>query len=177
MDFREDERERGITISSAATTFYWSECELNLIDTPGHVDFTAEVERSLRVLDSAVVIFDGVEGVEPQSETVWHQADRYHVPRVCLVNKMDRVGADFLACIEKIRERLGGVPLPVVLPYGSDESFGGVLDLMDRCLVVFDKDSLGERFDRLPIPPDQTGFVEEWRRHLVEELANSVEFL
>src|SRR5437867_3341005 len=144
MDFREDERERGITISSAATTFYWRDCELNLIDTPGHVDFTAEVERSLRVLDGAVVIFDGVEGVEPQSETVWHQADRYGVPRLCFVNKMDRVGADFSACVEQIKARLGLTPVPIVLPNGAGEDLTGVIDLIDRALLVFDRESLGE---------------------------------
>jgi len=172
MDFREDERERGITISSAATTFYWNDCELNLIDTPGHVDFTAEVERSLRVLDGAVVIFDGVEGVEPQSETVWHQADRYDVPRICFVNKMDRIGADFFSCVEQIRERLGARPLPIVLPMGASEDLVGVLDVIGRCLLVFDRDSQGERYERLPVPAGSAGFVEEHRRRLIEELAN-----
>src|SRR3989442_12584271 len=142
MDFREDERERGITISSAATTFYWSECELNLIDTPGHVDFTAEVERSLRVLDGAVVIFDGVEGVEPQSETVWHQADRYRVPRLCFVNKMDRVGADFSACVEQIKGRLGLPPVPIVLPTGAGEDVTGGTDLLVRAPRPFERESL-----------------------------------
>src|SRR5437773_78034 len=166
MDFREDERERGITISSAATTFYWGDCELNLIDTPGHVDFTAEVERSLRVLDGAVVIFDGVEGVEPQSETVWHQADRYDVPRICFVNKMDRVGADFAACVEEIRERLGAVPVPIVVPSGAGEDLSGVIDLVDRRLLVFERESLGERFESLPIPPPQAASVEAERRRM-----------
>jgi elongation factor G len=177
MDFREDERERGITISSAATTFEWKDWELNLIDTPGHVDFTAEVERSLRVLDGAVVIFDGVEGVEPQSETVWHQADRYHVPRLCFVNKMDRIGADFGACVGQIRDRLGGNPVPIVVPHGAAEEFGGVIDLIGRSLLVFDRDSLGERVEARPVPPDRAGWVEDQRRTLVEELANHVEFL
>ena len=176
MDFREDVRERGITISSAATTFYWSECELNLIDTPGHVDFTAEVERSLRVLDGAVVIFDGVEGVEPQSETVWHQADRYRVPRLCFINKMDRIGADFAACVSEIRERLGIVPVPIVLPHGAANEFSGVIDLVDRSLIVFDRETMGEQFEKRPVPEDRAAWVEEQRRRLIEDLANHVEF-
>src|SRR5262247_2048598 len=125
MDFRPDERDRGITISAAATTLYWKEHQINLIDTPGHVDFTAEVERSLRVLDGAVVIFDGVEGVEPQSETVWHQADHYEVPRICFVNKLDRLGADYDTCVVEIRERLGAVPIPIIVPAGQGEEFVG----------------------------------------------------
>ena len=127
MDFRDDERERGITISSAATSFPWGKFDISLIDTPGHVDFVAEVERSLRVLDGAVVIFDAAEGVEPQSESVWHQADRYAVPRICFLNKMDKVGADFEACLKSIRTRLGALPLPIQIPWGSSETFGGKL--------------------------------------------------
>ena len=177
MDFRDDERERGITISSAATTFYWNDCELNLIDTPGHVDFTAEVERALRVLDGAVVIFDGVEGVEPQSETVWHQADRYSVPRICFVNKLDRLGADYFGCVEEIRERLGLLPVPVVIPAGAGEELEGVIDLIDRVFVVYDRESLGENFEKLPIPERHAALAEEHRRRLIEELANHVEFL
>jgi elongation factor G len=175
MDFREDERERGITISSAATTFYWSDCELNLIDTPGHVDFTAEVERSLRVLDGAVVIFDGVEGVEPQSETVWHQADHYEVPRICFVNKLDRLGADYDACVLEIRERLGAVPVTIVVPAGTGEEFEGVIDLIEPALLVYDKDSLGETFERRPVPAGHAARVEEQRRRMIEELANHVD--
>jgi len=177
MDFRDDERERGITISSAATTFYWNDCELNLIDTPGHVDFTAEVERSLRVLDGAVVIFDGVEGVEPQSETVWHQADRYEVPRLCFVNKLDRLGADYFRCVGQIRDVLGMVPVPIVVPAGQGEDLEGVLDLVAPALIVFDRESLGERYERRPVPAEHRRFVDEHRRRLIEELANQVESL
>src|SRR5262245_35026329 len=144
MDYREDERERGITISSAATTIAWMDCRINLIDTPGHVDFTAEVERSLRVLDGAVVVFDAVEGVEPPSETVWHQADRYHVPRMAFINKMDRTGADFPGAVEAIRVRLGARPLPVQIPIGSGESFEGIIDLVTEKRLTWDSADLGE---------------------------------
>ena len=125
MDFREDERDRGITISAAATTLTWRDHRINLIDTPGHVDFTAEVERALRVLDGAVVVFDGVEGVEPQSETVWHQADRYGVPRIAFINKMDRIGADFDAAVSGIEKRLGANAIPIQMPDGAAETFKG----------------------------------------------------
>src|SRR5512145_1817344 len=142
MDFREDERNRGITISAAATTLAWRDHRINLIDTPGHVDFTAEVERALRVLDGAVVIFDGVEGVEPQSETVWHQADRYNVPRLAFVNKMDRIGADFDAAVRGIEERLGARAVPIQLPDGAAETFAGIVDLIDQKHLTFDQGSL-----------------------------------
>src|ERR687896_1248200 len=129
MDWMEQEQERGITITSAATTCFWRDIRINIIDTPGHVDFTAEVERSLRVLDGGVVVFDGVAGVEPQSETVWRQADRYHVPRICFVNKMDRTGADFQRCVDMIIDRLGAVPVPLQMPIGAEDRFEGVIDL------------------------------------------------
>jgi elongation factor G len=172
MDFREDERERGITISSAATTFYWRDHEINLIDTPGHVDFVAEVERALRVLDGAVVIFDAAEGVEPQSESVWHQADRYHVPRICFLNKLDKVGADFEASLESIRSRLGAQPAPVQLPVGTEERFSGVIDLPEREVLRWDAGSDGTRFARGPIPADLEGPAEAARAALVEAVAD-----
>ena len=126
------EQERGITITAAATTCAWSDHRINIIDTPGHVDFTVEVERSLRVLDGAVVVFDGVAGVEPQSETVWRQADKYRVPRICFINKMDRTGADFWRCVDMIRDRLGAVPVPIQIPIGFEDKFRGVVDLIDH---------------------------------------------
>src|SRR5437879_2842179 len=141
MDWMEQERERGITITSAATTCAWADHSINIIDTPGHVDFTVEVERSLRVLDGGVVVFDGVAGVEPQSETVWRQADRYHVPRICFVNKMDRTGADFDRCVGMIRERLGAVAVPLQMPIGSEDRFEGVIDLVEMHAIYFE----GER--------------------------------
>ncbi len=172
MDYREDERERGITISSAATTIAWNDCRINLIDTPGHVDFTAEVERSLRVLDGAVVVFDAVEGVEPQSETVWHQADRYHVPRMAFINKMDRTGADFPAAVEAIRVRLGARPLPVQIPIGSGESFEGILDLITEKRLTWDAADLGETVTAGPIPPALADEAHAARNHMIEALAD-----
>jgi len=172
MDFRDDERERGITISAAATTLAWNEHEINLIDTPGHVDFTAEVERALRVLDGAVVVFDGVEGVEPQSETVWHQADRYHVPRIAFVNKMDRVGADFDMCVRTIREQLGALPLPIQFPDGSAESLHGVVDLVHERLLTFDPATQGRTVHAVPVPERLRDEAERRRAALVEALAN-----
>jgi len=132
MDWMEQEQERGITITSAATTCFWNGHRINIIDTPGHVDFTIEVERSLRVLDGAVTVFDGVAGVEPQSETVWRQADKYGVPRICFVNKMDRIGADFYRCVEMIKDRLGAKPLVIQLPIGSEDQFIGIIDLVKK---------------------------------------------
>src|SRR5690348_4212738 len=140
MDWMEQERERGITITAAATTAEWRDHRINIIDTPGHVDFTVEVERSLRVLDGGVVVFDAVAGVEPQSETVWRQADRYSVPRVCFINKMDRTGANFWGTIEQITERLGASPLPIQLPIGQEASFTGVVDLLARKAWVWSED-------------------------------------
>jgi len=175
MDFRQDERERGITISDAATTLFWDDWQINLIDTPGHVDFTAEVERALRVLDGAVVVFDGVEGVEPQSETVWHQADSYNVPRLCFVNKMDRLGADFRQAVQDMRTKLGAVPAVIQIPFGSAESFGGVIDLIDQRLLVWDQESLGERFDSAPVPAEIQAEARAGRAALVESLADHVD--
>ncbi|MES0328649.1 MAG: GTP-binding protein, partial [Gammaproteobacteria bacterium] len=143
MDWMEQEQERGITITSAATTCTWDNHLINIIDTPGHVDFTIEVERSLRVLDGAVAVFDSVAGVEPQSETVWRQADKYAIPRIAFVNKMDRVGASFERCVEMIGDRLGANPLPLQLPVGSEECFTGVIDLINERMLVFDEESQG----------------------------------
>jgi len=152
-DWMEQERERGITIVSAAVTCFWREHRINIIDTPGHIDFTAEVQRSLRVLDGGVVIFDAVHGVEPQSETVWRQADRFHVPRICFINKMDRAGADFWRCIGMIRERLEAVPVAIQVPIGAEASFEGAVDLIDRVALVivmsWDKSPCGPRFHPL----------------------------
>ena len=139
MDWMEQEQERGITITSAATTCFWKNHRLNIIDTPGHVDFTIEVERSLRVLDGAVTVFDGVAGVEPQSETVWRQADKYEVPRICFINKMDRVGADFYRCVDMVIDRLGANPLILQLPVGSGEEFEGIIDLIRMKYIVWER--------------------------------------
>ena len=172
MDFRVDERERGITISAAATTLAWKDHQLNLIDTPGHVDFTAEVERALRVLDGAVVVFDGVEGVEPQSETVWHQADRYGVPRIAFINKMDRIGADFDAAVAGIEKRLGAIAIPIQIPDGSAETFAGLVDLVENQHVTFDEGTLGRVVASGPIPSRLAGESEARRLRLVERLAD-----
>lgn len=170
MDWMIQERERGITITSAATTCFWRDHRINIIDTPGHVDFTVEVERSLRVLDGAVVILSGVEGVQPQSETVWRQADRYHVPRILYVNKMDRVGADFLRVVEMVRERLGAPAVPVQLPVGSEEAFQGVVDLVRMKSVLY-LDDLGTRSSETAIPPELRELVQEYRDRLLEAAA------
>ena len=154
MDWMEQEQERGITITSAATTFFWKDYRINIIDTPGHVDFTIEVERSLRVLDGAVCVFDAVAGVEPQSETVWRQADRYHVPRICFVNKMDRIGADFFRCVGMIHDRLGAKPLPLQLPIGSEDKYEGVVDLVRGRAIYFDKTTKGAKFTEAEVPED-----------------------
>jgi elongation factor G len=171
MDFREDERDRGITISAAATTLHWREHRFNLIDTPGHVDFTAEVERALRVLDGAVVVFDGVEGVEPQSETVWHQADRYGVPRIAFINKMDRIGADFDAAVGGIETRLGACAIPIQMPDGSAETFAGVVDLVDEAFVTFDDHTLGRDVTSEPIPARLSAESAARRTRMIERLA------
>src|ERR1700737_617231 len=142
MDWMVQEQERGITITSAATTVFWKDCKINIIDTPGHVDFTIEVERSLRVLDGAVAVFCAVSGVEPQSETVWRQADRYGVPRIAFVNKMDRVGADFPRVLEEIREKLKANPVPLQIPIGAEEKFAGVVDLIENKAMIWDEDRL-----------------------------------
>jgi elongation factor G len=172
MDWMTQERERGITITSAATTCQWKDHWINIIDTPGHVDFTVEVERSLRVLDGAVAVFDAVAGVEPQSETVWRQADRYQVPRICFVNKMDRVGADLFRTIEMIRDRLGSRPLPVQLPIGAEDSFRGVVDLVEMVAHVWEDDQRGTEWTDVPIPEDMKAEVDHWRHELFEALAD-----
>ena len=172
MDFRADERERGITISDAATTMMWDDYRINLIDTPGHVDFTAEVERALRVLDGALVIFDSVEGVEPQSETVWHQADRYQVPRLAMANKMDRVGADFEMTVRSIRERLQAVPIPIQIPDGSAEDFKGIVDLVEMRYLTFDAGSLGRDYQAGPVPETMAEQAGSAREEMIEALAD-----
>ncbi len=168
MDWMEQEQERGITITSAATTCFWKEHRINIIDTPGHVDFTIEVERSLRVLDGAVAVFDSVAGVEPQSETVWRQADRYNVPRMCFVNKMDRIGANFYRCVEMISGRLGAVPLVIQLPIGAESDFVGIVDLIEMKAVVWSDDKLGAEYSYLDIPADLKDKAEEYRAQLIE---------
>ncbi|MFP6730843.1 MAG: elongation factor G, partial [Alphaproteobacteria bacterium] len=164
----EQEQERGITITSAATTCHWRDHHINIIDTPGHVDFTIEVERSLRVLDGAVAVFDSVAGVEPQSETVWRQADRYDVPRICFINKMDRVGADFYRCVDMIIDRLGANPLVLQLPLGIESDFIGVIDLVKMRAVVWSDEELGASFEEQDIPDDLAEQAEEYRVKLVE---------
>jgi elongation factor G len=176
MDWMEQERERGITITSAATTCFWNDHRINIIDTPGHVDFTVEVERSLRVLDGGVVVFDAVAGVEPQSETVWRQADKYGVPRFCFVNKMDRTGASFERTIDMIVDRLKAKPAPVQLPIGAEANFKGVVDLIDECAYIY-HDDLGQNIERIPIPADMANEAAAARHHLVELIAESDEEL
>jgi elongation factor G len=168
MDWMEQEQERGITITSAATTCFWKDHRINIIDTPGHVDFTIEVERSLRVLDGAVAVFDSVAGVEPQSETVWRQADKYHVPRMCFVNKMDRIGANFYRCVEMMVDRLGAVPLVLQLPIGIESDFIGVVDLIKMKAIIWDDDSLGANFRYDEIPADLKDKAVEYRANMVE---------
>ncbi len=172
MDWMEQERERGITITSAATTCEWAGHMINLIDTPGHVDFTVEVERSLRVLDGGVVVFDGVAGVEPQSETVWRQADKYHVPRICFVNKMDRVGADFARCVQMIQDRLGMTPVPVQLPMGAEDNFRGVIDLIKMEAVTFEGER-GLEVKRSPIPAEFADAAAAAREAMIERVAEN----
>ncbi len=178
MDWMEQEQERGITITSAATTCYWKNNQINIIDTPGHVDFTVEVERSLRVLDGAVAVFDGKEGVEPQSETVWRQADKYNVPRICFVNKMDKLGADFYFTVKTIVDRLKAKPLVIQLPIGSESLFIGVVDLVEqRALVWRGETALGEEFTVEPIPADMLEQAESYRAELIEAVAETDEDL
>jgi elongation factor G len=177
MDFRADERERGITISAAATTFMWSNHQINLIDTPGHVDFTAEVERSLRVLDGAVVIFSGVEGVEPQSETVWRQADRYHIPRIAFINKLDRAGADHERVLRLIQTRLGARAVFVNLPHGRESQLNGTIDLVGEHLTIFDQSTRGRELQVQEIPQEMQSMTAEARDRLVEAAANCVDWL
>ncbi|MBM3582732.1 MAG: GTP-binding protein, partial [Alphaproteobacteria bacterium] len=168
MDWMEQEQERGITITSAATTCFWRDHRINIIDTPGHVDFTIEVERSLRVLDGAVAVFDGVAGVEPQSETVWRQADKYKVPRICFVNKMDRIGANFFRCVDMIRDRLGATPIVTQLPVGLEADFVGIVDLLKMKALIWQDESLGAKFDEKDIPANMLDQAKEWRTKLVE---------
>ena len=170
MDWMEQEQERGITITSAATTCQWRENRINIIDTPGHVDFTVEVERSLRVLDGAIALFCSVGGVEPQSETVWRQADKYGVPRIAFVNKMDRTGADFFRAVDMMKDRLGANAVPIQLPIGSEDRFDGVVDLVEMDAIVYE-DELGVNFDRVEIPEDMKEQAEEYREILMEVLA------
>ena len=171
MDWMAQEQERGITITSAATTFYWNENRINLIDTPGHVDFTMEVERSLRVLDGAVAVFCAVAGVEPQSETVWRQATKYNVPRIAFINKMDRVGADFHAAIKSMKDRLNAKPLPLVLPIGSGEDFHGVIDLIRMKAIQYNESTQGADFEYIDIPADLVSEADKSRNSLVEEVS------
>ena len=172
MDWMEQEKERGITITSAATTCSWRDHFINLIDTPGHVDFTIEVERSLRVLDGAVAVFCAVGGVQPQSETVWRQAERYRVPRLAFVNKMDRVGADFLGVAQQIREKLGAKPVVLQLPIGKEEYFSGVVDLIEMRGIIFDETSKGAQYDYIDIPSEYRDLAEEYREHLIEVVSD-----
>ncbi len=168
MDWMEQEQERGITITSAATTCFWKDHRINIIDTPGHVDFTIEVERSLRVLDGAVTVFDSVAGVEPQSETVWRQADKYHVPRICFVNKMDRIGANFYRTVDMIIDRLGAVPLVVQLPIGTEAEHVGLVDLLKMKAIVWKDEALGAEFSEMDIPADLVEKAKEYRTKLIE---------
>ena len=177
MDHMVQEQERGITITSAATTCQWQDCRINIIDTPGHVDFTVEVERSLRVLDGAVAVYDAVAGVEPQTETVWRQADKYSVPRMCFVNKMDRTGADFYRCVDMMQDRLGANTLVIQLPIGAEGDFAGVIDLvLNKALVwPLDDDSLGATFTVQDIPADLADQAAEYRSMMLEEVATADE--
>jgi elongation factor G len=175
MDWMAQEQERGITITSAATTCSWRDHTINIIDTPGHVDFTVEVERSLRVLDGAVAVFDGVAGVEPQSETVWRQADRYGVPRICFVNKMDRVGAEFHRCVDMITDRLGATPLAIQLPWGVEADFRGVIDLVRMRALLWQTEGKGDKYDVVAIPADHIEAAREWRDKLLETVAENDE--
>ena len=177
MDWMEQEQERGITITSAATSCTWQDHRINIIDTPGHVDFTAEVERSLRVLDGAVAVFDAVAGVEPQSETVWRQADRYGVPRIAFVNKMDRVGADFDRCVRMMRERLGASPVVLQLPLGREDAFAGVIDLVEMSSYIYEDESLGARFTMTDIPEEYADLALAAREAMVEAVAETDEEL
>ena len=184
MDWMEQEQERGITITSAATTCFWSGMEkqypqhrINIIDTPGHVDFTIEVERSLRVLDGACAVFCAVGGVEPQSETVWRQADKYHVPRLVFVNKMDRSGADFLRVVEQIKSRLGGKAVPLQLPIGAEDGFEGVVDLIKMKAIYWNEANMGMTFEEREIPSNMQVLCEEWREHMIEAAAEANEVL
>src|ERR671937_1400367 len=173
MDWMVQEQERGITITSAATTCFWRDCRVNIIDTPGHVDFTVEVERSLRVLDGAVTVLDAVSGVGPQTETVWRQADKYRVPRIVYANKMDRVGADFYRCLAMLRDRLGAHPVAIQLPIGREDHYKGLVDLIEQVAYVWDEndETLGKEFQKVAIPAEMTEQVREYREKMIEGLA------
>src|SRR6266852_277395 len=171
MDWMEQEQERGITITSAATTAQWKGHRINIIDTPGHVDFTVEVERSLRVLDGAIALFDSVAGVEPQSETVWRQADKYHVPRIAYINKMDRVGADFERGVQTMIDRLGAHPVPIQLPIGAEGGFRGLIDLVTMKAIVY-QDELGKDIEITDIPEDLAAAAASAHEHLLEEVSH-----
>src|SRR5438876_3232538 len=171
MDWMAQEQERGITITSAATTAYWHDYRINIIDTPGHVDFTVEVERSLRVLDGAIALFDSVAGVEPQSETVWRQADKYRVPRIAYINKMDRIGADFARGVQTMIDRLGAHPVPIQLPIGSEGDFKGIIDLVAMKAVLY-KDELGTEQEIVEIPEHLAAAALAAREHLLEEVSH-----
>src|SRR5258706_11172438 len=174
MDWMEEERKRGITIVSAATTAFWKDNRINIIDTPGHVDFTAEVERSLRVLDGGITVLDAEEGVQSQSETVWRQADKYKVPRICFVNKMDKLGADFLQTVRSIEVRLGANPAIMVLPIGAENTYKGNIDLLTRKAIIWGSDQLGAKFEVSDeIPEDMKDQVEEYRSKLIEKIAET----
>jgi elongation factor G len=168
MDFMVQEQEKGITITSAATTTFWKGKRLNIIDTPGHVDFTIEVERSLRVLDGAVCVLDGNQGVEPQTETVWRQGDKYRVPRIIFANKMDKIGADFFMCVEDIKEKLGAKPVPIQIPIGAESNFVGMVDLIEMKAFVWEGDDKGAKFNEEPIPADLKDRAEEFRAAMIE---------
>ncbi len=176
MDWMEQEQERGITITSAATTCFWKDCQVNIIDTPGHVDFTVEVERSLRVLDGAVTVFDGVAGVEPQSETVWRQADKYSVPRVCFINKLDRTGASFWRSYDSIIERLTKQAFPIQIPIGIEQGFKGIIDLIEMKATIY-KDDMGKELEVVDIPNDELDLAREWREKMLEAVASTDEEL
>ena len=173
MDWMEQEQERGITITSAATTCTWNDIRINIIDTPGHVDFTAEVERSLRVLDGAVACFDAVHGVEPQSETVWRQADKYGVPRICFINKMDKMGADFEHAIDTIRKRLNARPVAIQIPIGQEAGFKGVVDLIEMKAILWHDETMGAKYEVEEIPADLQKKAEAFRMQLVESVAEN----
>jgi elongation factor G len=177
MDWMEQEQERGITITSAATTCEWRDCTVNIIDTPGHVDFTAEVERSLRVLDGAVAVFDAVAGVQPQSETVWRQADKYRVPRICFINKMDRVGADFFRAVDTIVDRLKCRPVPIQIPIGSEDQFKGIVDVVSMTARIWQDETLGAKYDDVEIPEDLKAQAKEYHDLLVEAVSESDDHL
>lgn len=171
MDWMEQEQNRGITITSAATTCYWEDHQINIIDTPGHVDFTAEVERSLRVLDGAVAVFCAVGGVEPQSETVWHQADHYNIPRIAFVNKMDRLGADFFSVVEEIKNKLGANPVPLFLPIGKENDFEGIIDLITEKELRFEPSTNGSTILESEISEANRPIVEKWREQLLDDIS------